>query len=190
MMSAYEGLGRSGLGICVRAKRSVSFESGEVDVSVKELGPGSYRHRSDEAVDELADCLPSTATHSVEPSCFVIVSRCGRKHGGSVDQSSQLREMAVVSGAGEDLHRDCVADGEVGVEQSVDGVADRRVGVAKKLDPSGGVDDDHWVRLARISARSPSQPEPRNARASSRSSASPTRRLSARLTASRLVASW
>jgi hypothetical protein len=33
-----------------------------------------------------------------------------------------------------------------------------------------GVDDDHSMRLARITARSPSHPEPRMARASSRSS--------------------
>jgi hypothetical protein len=40
-----------------------------------------------------------------------------------------------------------------------------------------------------MSARLPSQPDPRTVRASSRSSGSPTRRLRARLTASRLVVS-
>src|ERR1700733_11289453 len=99
-------------------------------------------------------------------------------------------EVALVPSAGEDLHANWVADRNVGIEQLVDAVTYRVSCVSQIFDPRRGVDQDQLERPARISSRSPSQPEPRSARALSRSRGSAASDRKAKFTASRFVDRW
>jgi hypothetical protein len=103
----------------VSPKGRAAGERGEICVGVKQFGVGSDRHGGDETVDELANGPTSSPTHSMESRCLVAVRGCGREHRCSTEQTSQLSEMVFVSCSGEDLHRDRVADGEVGIEQAI-----------------------------------------------------------------------
>ena len=100
-----------------------------------------------------------------------------------------LPRMAFVPGAGEYVHANCIADGDFALDQHLDAVADRGPRVAKEFDPRRGVDQDYRVRPERISSRSPSQPDPRSAGASSSPRGSAATVRNAKLTASRFVES-
>ena len=80
--------------------------------------------------------------------------------------------------------------GDLGGQQIVHALIDGGTGLAQKLDPSGRVDENHEFRWARISSRSPIQPEPRSFRASSSPSGSAASVRNAKLMASRFVANW
>ena len=110
------------------------------------------------------------------------------RQGSEVSVAVQ-KQVAFVASPGQDLHADCITYGCFGVEGRFDHIGQDYRLVPQEVDPSRSVDQDHWTRLVRISSRSPSQPLPRRDRASSTLSASPASRRSAKLTASRLVAS-
>ena len=112
-------------------------------------------------------------------------SALGRKNARPREQAAKRIEVTLVARTGDTSsgpHR----RSRCPVEFVIDATADDRTGVAKELDPGRGIDQDHVVRLRRISSRSPFQPDPRRRRASSRPRGSAARMRNARLTASRL----
>ena len=98
--------------------------------------------------------------------------------------------MSLVPSAREHLHAHRVARGHVGLEQRVDSPAHPAARVPQELHPRGGVDEDHDTREARKSSRSPSQPDPRMARASSMSIGSAANERNAKFTAARFELRW
>ena len=97
--------------------------------------------------------------------------------------------MRLIAPASEYLHVNHIAGDYLTIENLVDEQTHRRAGVAQELYPGGGVKENHGMRLARISSRSPSHPIPLMARASSSEAFSPATERRAKLTASRLVLS-
>jgi hypothetical protein len=95
--------------------------------------------------------------------------------------------MELVSGTGQDLHTHGVADGNFFRQQFIYEKADWRTGVAEEFNPGRSVDQYHNERPERIASKSPSQPAPRRARASSKDNDSAATIRRAKLTASRLV---
>ena len=101
-----------------------------------------------------------------------------------------MLKMRFAAGTREHFHANGVAGGDLGRQQIVHALTDRRSRVAQTLDPSGSVDENHEPRWVRISSRSPIQPEPRSFRASSSLSGSAGGVRNAKLMASRFVANW
>src|SRR3546814_5996808 len=96
----------------------------------------AYRNGADQAVDQLSDRLASTPADSVQGgTCLVVDGTCG-EHGGASEEASELADVRVVSGAGEDLHADGVADRHVAGEESVHLVTGRRDRKSKRLNSS------------------------------------------------------
>src|SRR5207248_1744726 len=85
---------------------------------------------------------------------------------------------------------DRVTRGDIRLEQFIDPNTGRTPGIAQEFHPRRRIDQNHPARLARISSRSPSQPEPRSRRASSTPNGSAASVRKAKFTASRLVKSW
>ncbi len=106
-------------------KWRVAGECREVRVGVEQFGVGPDGHGSDQTVDDLSDGLTSSSTSPVESCCLVVVGRCRREHHRSAEKTSQLIEMVFVSGASEHLHGNGVADGELSIEQTIEGDAHR-----------------------------------------------------------------
>ena len=98
--------------------------------------------------------------------------------------------MLLVASAGQHLHPDWEASGDLVFQDRIDTAANGAACVAKELDPSRGIDEDHLARLARICSRSPSHPDPRSCRALSTLRGSTAKDRNAKFTASRLVAKW
>lgn len=84
----------------------------------------------DQAVDELPYGLPVATASSVERGGLFVVLGEDRQQRGPSKQPAQLGEVLFVAGAGENLHADRVADGEVLSEEAIDGVAHLGPGVA------------------------------------------------------------
>ena len=99
-------------------------------------------------------------------------------------------EVPLVASAGEHLHAHRIARRHLGVEQRIDSLAHRAPGVPQELHPRRRVDEDHDTREARMSSRSPSQPDPRMRRASSTSIGSAASDRSAKFTAARFESRW
>ncbi len=165
-------------------------EDVEVGVGVQEGGAGTDGLGGDEAVDQLADGLALVAAGAEQASRLLEVGGFRWDDRGAGQEAPQLAQVGLVAGAGQDLHADGVAGGDVPSEQVIDPLAGGAPGSAQELDPRGRVDQDHSVPLERILSRSPSQPEPRRRRASSSPSGSAATARRAKLTASRLVESW
>lgn len=100
----------SGAGIWVASQFGVSLECSEVHVGMEEFSAGSNRHSSNEAVDQFADCLSSSTADSIEGRRLVEVSWGCWEHRRPVEQSPQLGEVVIVSGASQDLHRNRIAN--------------------------------------------------------------------------------
>src|ERR1700733_12231452 len=99
-------------------------------------------------------------------------------------------EVALVASAGENLHANWIADRNVGIERLIDAATYRASRVSPVFDPRRGVAQDQLERPVRMSSRSPSQPEPRSARAPPRSRGSAASVRKAKFTASRFVDRW
>src|ERR1019366_7814561 len=109
-------------------------------------------------------------------------------HVGPSQQGSQLLEMSPIARPREHFQEDGITDGDLRVKQSIDLLADRRAGAAQEFHPGRAIDEDQGVprRVSRISAKSPSQPDPLSWRASSTVVSAASRRR-AKLTAARLL---
>ena len=164
-------------------------EGVEVGVVMKDGRAGADGDGGDEAVDQLADGGALPAAAPIEGSGILVVGGAHWNDHGASEQAPEVEQMGLVARAGQDFHADGVADGEVPVQKLIYLIAGGGAGVAQELDPGGGVDQDHGGRADRMVSRSPSQPLPRRARASStdKGSAATVRR--AKLTAARLVGS-
>lgn len=157
---------------------------------MQDRGAPANCNGSDETINQLADTLSFAPALAIQCSRTVIVNGPGWKNGGAGQKSTELMQVLLVARTCEYLHANRVADRHIAFEQRIYSVADRGAGIAKKLDPGRSVDQDHLVRLVRMSSRSPSQPEPRSRRASSTLRGSAAKARNAKLTASRFVANW
>ena len=147
----------------------------------------AYGYRGDEAVHQLSDCFALPPTATIESGGIVVVRRLRREGGCPCQKAAKVQQVRLVPRSGEHLHADDITDGNLICKDFVDESADWRARISQELYPGGGVDKDHSERAARIVLRSPSQPAPRSARASSREAGSAAIVRRAKLTASRLV---
>lgn len=160
----------------------------EVGVSMQDRRIGANCNGADETIHELADSLSFAAALTIDGSRLVIVNGSCGKDSGSRQKSTELMQVLFVARSCKCLHPNRVADCHILCEQRIYSIANRRTGIAKKFDPGRSIDEDHAVRLVRMASRSPSQPEPRNRRASSMLSGSAASVCNAKFTASRFVA--
>ncbi len=162
----------------------------EISVRMQDRQALTNSDARDKAVDEPSDRFPVMAAGSIQRSRLLVVDRLRRDSRCSRQQPAEINEVALVASSCEDLHPDRIARGDVVSEQLVHADADGAPGISQKFNPGRGIDHYHLARPARISSRSPSQPEPRKAREASRSSGSAATIRSAKFTASRLVKRW
>ena len=174
----------------VGAECGVARQDFEVCVGVKNGHIGSNRNRRDQAVDQLPGRFTVATANPIERRCLLEVDGLSRQERGPSEQAPKVGKMPIITSTGEDLHPHRLANGDVRPEEFIHPKAGRAPGVSEKLDPRRGIDQNHETRLARSSPRSPSHPEPLNARASSTVSASAASSRNARLTASRFVDRW
>ena len=172
----------------VDSQLGMASERIEVPVAVKNRDTLSYCDSGNEAVQHAADSRSLPPAASIERGGVVIVGPVDREQGGSREQLLQTAEVRLVSRACKHLHPHDLARGQIAIQQFVNEVAHGRARVAQELYPGRRVSKNHGMRLARISSRSPSQPLPRMARASSREARSAATVRKAKLIASRFVA--
>ena len=161
----------------------------EVDVVMQNRHSGTYGSSGDETVSQLADGLPLPSATAIERGSVVIVRRPSSYHRCPRQQPTKAQKMRLIPRPGEHFHSYHIADGNLTRQHLVNEITDRGACIPQELYPSGGIDQNHVERLERIASRSPSQPIPRSARASSTDTASAARVRNAKLTASRLVVS-
>jgi len=140
----------------------MSGENLKVAVRMKDRRRGSNGGGADEAVDELPYGLAATAARTVKSGGLLVIGRFGRDEGSSSEQAAKIAEVSFVACSGQHLHSNWVAGGDLVVQELVDPGTDGAAGITEELDPCRGVDEDHVVRLVRISSRSPFHPEPRS----------------------------
>jgi len=133
----------------------------EVAVGVDNGHGGAYRGGSNQTVDQFSHRLASSTACSVEGCGLLVVGGLGADDGCSSEQPSKIGEVPLVRAPASTSMR-------MGwqVATSSPNSASTRLQtalsvVAEELDPSRRVDEDHLARRARISSRSPFQPDPR-----------------------------
>ena len=168
-------------------ERRMASQHVEVSVELQDLHVSPNSNCRDETINQLPWCLTVAATDSVKRGSLLVIDRHRGQHRRASQQSAEFTEMSLVSSSGKDLHPDRFARRDLSVKERVHADADRAPCIAQKFDPCRRVDQDHEIRLARRSSRSPSQPDPRNALAPSTDNGSPASSRSAKLTASRFV---
>lgn len=149
----------------------VAGENVEIAIAVEHRNPELDRDRPDQTIDQVAGRLSTTAASPEKKRGPVEAGWLDGQGDSARHQTAQTVEMALVACAGEEFHADGVASCELTSERRIHTPAGRRARVPKKLDPRGRVDQNQETRVRRIVARSPSQPDPRRRRASSRLSA-------------------
>jgi len=160
----------------------------EVGVGMKDRDGATNGGGGNQTVDHLAHGLAAPAAPTVKSGRFLIIRRFSRNERSSGEQPSKVLEVLLIPCASQNLHADWVAGRDFAIKKRIDAVADRAARVAEELHPRRGVDKNHRTRLARISSRSPLQPDPRSCLALSRASGSAATVRNAKFTASRFVA--
>lgn len=89
----------------------------------------------DETIDQLANRLPLPTTDAIKSRRIVVVCRFRGKQGCLRKQSAKIVQMPLIPRAGEHFHVNRIADCNLAIEQYLDTIADRGLGVSKKLDP-------------------------------------------------------
>lgn len=168
----------------------VPCQSVEVPIGMEDRERAPDGDSADKAVDELSHRFSLPTACSVQGRGGLKVAGLRRNDGGPSQQASEIGQVLLVAGPRQYFHSDGVARGNILVQERVDSVAYRAVGVSKKLDPRRRVDQDHAVRPARSASKSPSHPDPLSRLAWSGVRTSPARAWRAKFTASRLVAKW
>src|SRR5919197_4227564 len=160
---------------------------------MQERSTGPQPPRRDEAIGELANGLAPPPAGTVERRGGLEVGETlHREQIEAVEQAAQLDDSALGRCASQYFHHYDIGDDEVLLigDQPAQAHVRSTAGRPEILDPGGGVGQDHGSATSsgrRSSLRSPSQPVPSMASASSSVMGSPTSRRSARSTAARLV---
>ena len=159
----------------------------KVLVAVQDRSRGTYGYSGDQTVNQPSNSLALASAAAIECcGIFVVARQCLDMYRPS-KQASKARQMRFVSSPSKDFHAHGIADRHFFGKYFIDEDACRRVRVTQELYPCGGIYQDHGERPERIASRSPSQPMPRSARASSRVAGSAARVRRAKLIASLLV---
>jgi hypothetical protein len=81
-------------------------------------------HCRDQTIDETSNGLATAPTTPVEHRRGVKIRWLAMHHARTTEQPAKLVKMQLIAGASENLHEDGIADGNIGIQQTVDLVAD------------------------------------------------------------------
>jgi hypothetical protein len=185
-----------------RAEWGVPGDDLEGVVAVEKGRPVAHGDDRDQTVDRAADRLSPGAAVAVEGGGGLVVGQpSDRQELEAQEQAAQPGHLLGGGHPGEQLHGHDLGGGQlpVGGDQLPQAEMGGAAGRAQVLDPGRGVGQDHDPAVAsvgqavasasRMAPRSPLQPMPSMASASSRFIGSPASRLRASSTAARLLGS-
>lgn len=161
----------------------------EIGVLMQNRRAGADCDGCDETVSEPANRSALLSAAAVERGGVIVVAWPSGQRYRSRQKPAELPQVKFIARPGQQLHAHRVTGGDFLREQLVNPIANRGSGILEELYPGGRINQDQEGRLDRIASRSPSQPLPRNARASFTGIGSAARVRNAKFTASRLVAS-
>ena len=160
---------------------------------MNQFGIRTHGDDGNQTIGEGPKRLAGTAALAIKSSRILIVRKSGKGQEFTTKQEpTKTFQMKIIAGARQHLHYDDFGARQrlLSFEQLSHFAMHPASGATQIFDPGGGIDQDHrgLTRDRRISARSPSQPDPSRASACARDRGEPARRRSASSTASRLLA--